>query len=210
MPIQRLVDNVLAVTKESVKTFTYESVNNIVRLINGVSALLLAILPGKTSILEGIHGWELRPTFRAPKLPRWMEDGASSFNQFIHNLSMDSDTSSSLDNSSDDEYYEDYIPGSPLSQSSRISRASSFTKHDRHQMNWIRCLLTCFLLPLKFFLGVPFWLFNLSSHRSYSAPSTPINRQPSHLHSPSRLQTLKDHFVQRATDRRRGVVEVQS
>lgn len=57
----------------SVKTFTYESLNHIVRLINGISALLLAILPGKTSILEGIHGWELRPTFRGPKFPRWME-----------------------------------------------------------------------------------------------------------------------------------------
>ncbi|CDO98462.1 unnamed protein product [Coffea canephora] len=206
MPIQRLVDNVLAVTKESVKTFTYESVNNIVRLINEVSALLLAVLPGQASILEGIHGWELRPTFRAPKLPRWMEEGASSFNQFIHNLSMDSDTTSSLDNSSDEEYYED-IPGSPLSQSSRTSRASSFRKHDRHQMTWIRCLFMYFLLPLKFFFGGPFWLFSLSSHGSNSAPSTPRNHRPSHLHSPRRLQTLKDHFIQRATDRRRGVVE---
>lgn len=57
----------------SVKTVTYEAVNNIVRFINGVSALLLAVLPGKASILEGINGWELRPTFRGPKLPRWME-----------------------------------------------------------------------------------------------------------------------------------------
>lgn len=57
----------------SVKTITYESLHNIVRFINGVSALLLSILPGKTSILEGIHGWELRPTFRGPRLPRWME-----------------------------------------------------------------------------------------------------------------------------------------
>lgn len=57
----------------SVKTITYESLNNVVRLINGVSAILLAILPGKASILEGIHGWELRPTFRGPRLPRWME-----------------------------------------------------------------------------------------------------------------------------------------
>ena len=55
------------------KTFTYESLNNIVRLINGVSALLLALLPGKANILEGIHGWELRPTFRGPRFPRWME-----------------------------------------------------------------------------------------------------------------------------------------
>ncbi|KAL3512281.1 hypothetical protein ACH5RR_024998 [Cinchona calisaya] len=207
MPIQRLVDNVLAITKESVKTFTYESLNNIVRLINGVSALLLAILPGKTSILEGIHGWELRPTFRGPKLPRWMGNGASSFNQFIHNLSVESDTSSSLDESSEEEYSDDYIPGSPLSQSSRVSRASSFTKYDKHRINWIRKLFMWFLLPLKFFLGIPVWLYSLSSSSSSSAPSTPRSPQPSPLHSPRRLQTLKDHFVQRATDRRRGVVE---
>ncbi|KAL6281560.1 hypothetical protein ACE6H2_018441 [Prunus campanulata] len=71
--MQRVVDNIIAVTKESVKTFTYESLNHIVRLINGVSALLLTFLPGKANILEGIHGWELRPTFRGPRFPRWME-----------------------------------------------------------------------------------------------------------------------------------------
>lgn len=57
----------------SVKTITYESVNSIVRIINGISALLLAVLPGKSSILEGIHGWELRPRVRGPRFPRWME-----------------------------------------------------------------------------------------------------------------------------------------
>ncbi|KAF2298784.1 hypothetical protein GH714_027554 [Hevea brasiliensis] len=71
--MQRFVDTVLAVTKESVKTFTYESLHNIVRLINGVSALLLTLLPGKANILEGLHGWELRPTVRGPRFPRWME-----------------------------------------------------------------------------------------------------------------------------------------
>ena len=55
------------------KTVTYESLHNIARLINGVSALLLTFLPGKGKILEGIHGWELRPTFRGPRFPRWME-----------------------------------------------------------------------------------------------------------------------------------------
>ncbi|CAI0450648.1 unnamed protein product, partial [Linum tenue] len=57
----------------SVKTFTYEALHNIVRLINGLSALLLAILPGKAKILEGIQGWELRPTVRGPRFPRWMK-----------------------------------------------------------------------------------------------------------------------------------------
>ncbi|KAL8492450.1 hypothetical protein ACS0TY_023870 [Phlomoides rotata] len=169
--MQRAVDNVLAITKESVKTITYESLNNVVRLINGFSALLLSILPGKASILEGIHGWELRPTFRGPRLPRWMENGVSSFNQFIHEFSVDSD-SSSVDYSSDVED-SDIYPGSPLSHSSRVSRESNYTRHNRSWMSWIR-----------------------SPARSGNHPSTP-----------RRLQSLKDHFVQRATDRRRGVVE---
>lgn len=71
--IRILIHFPVDIIARSVKTFTYESLNNVVRLINGVSAILLSILPGKASILEGIHGWELRPTFRGPRLPRWME-----------------------------------------------------------------------------------------------------------------------------------------
>ncbi|KAI9169936.1 hypothetical protein LWI28_019822 [Acer negundo] len=67
----------------SVKTFTFESLNNIVRLINGISAILLAFLPGKATIIEGIHGWELRPTFRGPRFPRWMENLPSEHNDFV-------------------------------------------------------------------------------------------------------------------------------
>ncbi|XP_021905478.1 uncharacterized protein LOC110820337 [Carica papaya] len=127
--MQRLVDNVLAVTKESVKTVTYESLNNIARVINGVSALLLTLLPGKASILEGIHGWELRPTFRGPRFPRWMENGVSSFNQFIHELSVDSDTSS-LDYSSGEDS-DGIYPATPSSRSSRFSRSSTFAKRSK-------------------------------------------------------------------------------
>nr|POF16027.1 lipase member n [Quercus suber] len=126
--LQRFVDNVLAVAKESVKTFTYESLNNIVRLINGVSALLLTILPGKAKILEGIHGWELRPTFRGPRFPRWMENGVSSFNQFIYELSVDSDTSSVDYSSAEEDSDRNIYPASPSSQSSRVSGAGTFTK----------------------------------------------------------------------------------
>ncbi|KAI3454898.1 hypothetical protein Pfo_011561 [Paulownia fortunei] len=204
--MQRVVDNVLAVTKESVKTFTYESLNNVVRLINGVSAMLLAILPGKASILEGIHGWELRPTFRGPRLPRWMENGVSSFNQFIHELSVDSDTSSSVDYSSDGED-SDIYPGSPLSQSSRVSRESSFTKLNRNWIYWIRFIISWILFPVKFLFGIPFYFFTSAFHMASKVPAMSENHHPSIAHSTRRLQTLKDHFVQRATDRRRGVVE---
>uniref|UniRef100_A0A5B6YR46 Partial AB-hydrolase lipase domain-containing protein n=2 Tax=Davidia involucrata TaxID=16924 RepID=A0A5B6YR46_DAVIN len=206
--MQRFVDNVLAVTKESVKTFTYESLNNIVRLINGVSALLLAILPGKTSILEGIHGWELRPTFRGPRLPRWMENGVSSFNQFIHELSVDSDTSSSVDYSSGEEDTDGSIhPASPLSQSSRVSRTSSFPKYDRRWTRFFRCIFSWILFPAKFLLEIPFRLYRTSYYRGSEAPTTTGSPRPSRLHSIKRAHILKDHVVQRATDRRRGVIE---
>ncbi|XP_042014928.1 lipase 3-like isoform X1 [Salvia splendens] len=202
--MQRAVDNVLAVTKESVKTITYESLHNIVRFINGVSALLLSILPGKTSILEGIHGWELRPTFRGPRLPRWMENGVSSFNKFIHEVSVDSDTSSTVDYSSDGEECDIYPP-SPLSQSSRVSRESIFTKQNRSWIWWIRFIISCVLYPVKLFFFLPLY-FIRSDFPTSKAPVRSGN-YPSVPQSPRRLQNLKDHFVQRATDRRHGVVE---
>ncbi|KAF5201630.1 Lipase member k [Thalictrum thalictroides] len=200
--MQRLVDDVLAVTKESVKTFTYESLNNIVRFINGVSAILLAFLPGKASILENMHGWELRPTFSGPRLPRWMENGVSSFNEFIHELSVDSDVSS-IEYSSDEEFYdEDSTPSTPQSQDSRASsasRARSFSKHDRHQTRWIRLLFAWILWPLTFILGIPFRLWS-------TTPSTSGSHEPK-LHPPMKFNFFKDPIIHRTTDRRRGVVE---
>lgn len=58
----------------SLKAVSQESFNNTIKLINGVSALILTFLPGKAKILEGVQGWELRPTLRAPRLPQWMEE----------------------------------------------------------------------------------------------------------------------------------------
>nr|CAD1834928.1 unnamed protein product [Ananas comosus var. bracteatus] len=165
--LQRFVDHVLAVTKESVKTVTYESLNSIARLINGVSALLLTILPGKANLLEGIHGWELRPTFRGPRLPRWMENGVSSFNEFIHELSVDSDTSSTTGSiSSEDDNDDNIYPASPLSQSSRLSRRGESV-----------------------------------------SPGNPETHQLLGRRIARRSFHIKDHVVQRTTDRRRGVFE---
>ncbi|CAJ1936925.1 unnamed protein product [Sphenostylis stenocarpa] len=204
--MQRFVDDVLAVTKESVKTFTYESLNNTVRLINGVSALLLTLLPGKANILAGIQGWELTPTFRGPRFPRWMENGVSSFNQFIHELSVDSDLSS-LEYSSGEEAeeyeedrdeYEEY-PQPPSSQSSGAS-GTTFTNYGGHQTGWI-------LVSIRFLLGIPFRLFQLvfsgvSKRRVISG-----YQHPSQPHSPNRVPSLKDQIIHRATDKRRGVIE---
>ncbi|KAJ7973899.1 Lipase [Quillaja saponaria] len=201
--MQRFVDNVLAVTKESVKTITYESLNNIVRLINGVSALLLTILPGKANILEGIHGWELRPTFRGPRLPRWMENGVSSFNQFIHELSVDSDTSSIDYSSGEEDSDGDIFPASPSSQSSRVSGGSTSDKYDRWWISSIRSTLLWILFPIRFFLGIPFRLLKSGS----KVPCVSGGDRRSRLHSIKKVQALKDHIVHRATDRRRGVIE---
>lgn len=204
--MQRFVDTVLAVAKESVKTFTYESLHNIARLINGVSALLLTILPGKANILEGIHGWELRPTFRGPRFPRWMENGVSSFNKFVHELSVNSDTSSP-DYSSAEEDCDGVYPASPSSYSSRVSRASSFTKNGEHWTGWIMLLFSWILFPVRFLLGIPLCICRLFYIRASTTPSTRGSHKPSRLHSLRRVYTMKDHVIHRTTDRRRGVIE---
>ncbi|KAJ4961380.1 hypothetical protein NE237_021290 [Protea cynaroides] len=205
--MQRLVDDSLAVIKESVKTFTYEAVNYIVRLINGVSALILTVLPGKATILEGIQDWELRPTFRGPRLPRWMENGVSSFNQFIHELSVNSDTDSSADSSSGEDSVEILYPVSPSSHASRASRASSFTKYDKHQTRLIKCLLLWGFWPATFVLGIPFRLYHSSGFWRSTTPGTPRTHQPSHSRSTKKSNSLKEHVFHRTTDRRRGVIE---
>ncbi|MQL79519.1 hypothetical protein Taro_011964 [Colocasia esculenta] len=191
----------------SVKTFTYESLNNIVRLINGISALLLALLPGKATILEGIHGWELRPTFRGPRLPRWMENGVSSFNQFIHELSVDSDASSSLDYTSGEEEDEDIFPASPLSYSSRLSHASSFSRYDRRLMCRIRCLLSYLMWPVTFVLCLPFIFYHSIRSRYEASSSNNTTETNPPCPGSKKSNHVKDHIVHRTTDRRRGVIE---
>ncbi|KAG2259504.1 hypothetical protein Bca52824_078798 [Brassica carinata] len=195
LQIRRIVDNALAVTKESVKTLTYESLNNIARSINGVSALLLTLLPGKASVLEGLHGWELRPTLRAPRLPRWMHNGVSSFNHFIHELSVDSDASSLDYSSGEDSDDAMSTPPSPLSQTSLRSWATLPANYESHWTEWITLILWWVLLPSRIFLWVPLHLLGLFSR-----------------HSPrpyfSKAVPGKEHHVpNRTTDRRRGVIE---
>ncbi|GLT44160.1 hypothetical protein SLA2020_180740 [Shorea laevis] len=204
--MQRAVDNVLAVTKESVKTFTYESLNNIVRFINGLSALLLTILPGKANILEGVQGWELRPTFRGPRFPRWMEKGASSFNQFIHELSVDSDTSS-VDYTSEENDFDEIYPASPTSQSSRVSRTSTQSNRGWHWTGWIAYMLSWMFLPAKLLLWIPFRLFCLFYMWRSRALATPQSPTSLHVRSIRKPRTPGDHVVHRPTDKRRGVIE---
>jgi hypothetical protein len=64
----------LLVICRSAKTVSQESFNSFVKIINGICAIWLAILPGKTSALEAVTGWEQYPTFRPPRMPKWMEE----------------------------------------------------------------------------------------------------------------------------------------
>ncbi|CAN7058767.1 unnamed protein product, partial [Brassica oleracea var. botrytis] len=204
--MQRFVDDALAVTKESVKTLTYESLNNFARFINGVSALLLTLIPGKASVLEGLHGWELRPTPRGPRLPRWMLNGVSSFNRFIHELSLDSDTSSLEYSSLEDDEEEDSdgisTPPSPLSQTSLRSWASLPEYYERHWTDWITFIVWLVLVPVRILLWVPFYLLRLFCRQD--SPMSPRRR----YRRSSRPIPGKEHHVPiRTTDRRRGVIE---
>eukprot|EP01018_Ginkgo_biloba_P026016 Gb_31536 [translate_table: standard] len=212
--MQRLVDSALAVAKESVKAFTQESFNNAVRLINGISALVLAVLPGKAGILEGIQGWELRPSFQAPRLPRWMEDGVSSFNQFIHDFSADSDSCTESEHGSgQEENDESTVPSSPSTQASHLSRASSFSRHEKHQKSMLKHFIGWILFPIKYILGI-----SQSSHNSsrsstrlggslFSSPSSTGSFRRMYGIASRRVNGVKDHIVHRTTDRRRGVIE---
>ena len=135
--------------------------------------------------------------------------GVSSFNQFIHELSVDSDTdTSSLDDLSGEEDSSEYeSAGSSVPPSPRSSR-SSFIKHSRRKMNCIQYIMMWVLFPFKLFLRIPVRLFQLAYSRVSKTPSISGGPRPSRLHSIKRAQSLKDHIIHRATDRRRGVIEV--
>ncbi|TVU33887.1 hypothetical protein EJB05_15701 [Eragrostis curvula] len=207
--LQEFVDNVIAVIKESVKTFTYEALNNIARFINGISALLLTLLPGKGNILEGISGWELKPALRGPRLPRWMESGVSSFNEFIHELSVDSDAESVADSIPGDDDNEEFVcPPSPLSQSSRLSHASSFGRRDRRMRRHVRYAVSWILWPLRFFLSLLFVLFNAIKFWIVRTPAKSTGSPHLSKTGPAKRSFhIRDQFLQRTTDRRRGVFE---
>ncbi|KAL4362680.1 hypothetical protein GQ457_04G038960 [Hibiscus cannabinus] len=204
--MRRLVDEALAITKELLKTFMYEFLNNIARLINGVSSLFLAIILGKANILEGVQGWELRPTFHGPQFPRWMENGVSSFNQLIHELSVDSDTSS-IDYSSEENDLDEAYPASPSSYGSRTSRKSFATNHAWHWTDWMACIFSWIFLPARLLLWMSFLLCRLLNIWGSRVSSDSRSPRHSNFHSFRKARTSKDHVVKRSIDRRRGVVE---
>ncbi|EOY20957.1 Alpha/beta-Hydrolases superfamily protein isoform 2 [Theobroma cacao] len=134
------------------------------------------------------------------------KDGVSSFNQFIHELSVDSDTSS-IDYSSGEDDLDGVYPASPSSYGSRISRTSTRIKNDWHWTDWMAFIFSWILLPARFLLGIPFLLFRLLNIWGPRASSDPGSPRPRHFHSFRKVHTPKDHVVHRTTDKRRGVIE---
>ncbi|XP_022137231.1 lipase member N isoform X2 [Momordica charantia] len=136
-----------------------------------------------------------------------MENGVSSFNQFIHELSVDSDESS-LDYSSGEEdtfANANEYPASPSSHSSRgsRSRASVHVKNVWHWTERIKGIFLWILLPAKFLLGIPFRICHFFFIKWAGSSSIPGSPWP----SIKRVHSHKDHVVHRTTDRRRGVIE---
>ncbi|KAL2635488.1 hypothetical protein R1flu_006967 [Riccia fluitans] len=218
--MQRLVDTVLGVVKESLKTFSQESFNNTVKLINGFSAIILSVLPGNAKALEGVAGWELHPTFRAPRIPKWMEQRVSSFNQFIHDFDFDStESDDESEYATDMEDYVSSMPSSPTSQASRLSRTNSFSRfgHERRS-SWIKRLVRKLTWPIRWILGMTVGLKRQPNSGNYT-PKGHHNLTPQRTTSSERIKTMyslaskhfsgvKDQLAHRTTDsRRRGVIE---
>ena len=133
--------------------------------------------------------------------------GVSSFNRFIHELSLDSDTSileySSLEDDEEEDSDGISTPPSPLSQTSLRSWASLPEYYESHWTDWITFIVWLVLLPARILLWVPFYLLRLFCRQD--SPMSPRRR----YRRSSRPIPGKEHNVPiRTTDRRRGVIEV--
>ncbi|KAL8124139.1 hypothetical protein AgCh_011954 [Apium graveolens] len=172
---------------------------------------MLTIIPGKASILEGMQGWELRPIVRGPRLPRWMENGASSFNHFIHELAVDSDECSSVDYLSEEDNSDDsFSPSTPLSQRSRVLKSTSIGRRGRRRGRRSRCfrfILAWLLFPARLMIRILFYIFRVSPSRSLNVATVSDNVPPKDSSTSKKATTPKDHIVQHATDKRRGLIE---
>ncbi|XP_010537435.1 PREDICTED: gastric triacylglycerol lipase-like isoform X2 [Tarenaya hassleriana] len=135
-----------------------------------------------------------------------MHNGVSSFNQFIHELSVDSDTSS-LDYSSGEDS-DGMYPASPSSHSSRLSWASISANYESHWTDWITSILWWLLLPARIMLWIPLYMLQLLYRRSSRTPMSPGRNRHSSRTGFSKTNSAKEHHVpNRTTDRRRGVIE---
>ncbi|AEE35525.1 alpha/beta-Hydrolases superfamily protein [Arabidopsis thaliana] len=135
-----------------------------------------------------------------------MHNGVSSFNEFIHELSVDSDTSSLEYSSGEDS--DGPLPPSPSSQSSRLSWASTSASSENHWTEWITFILWWLMFPVRILLWIPQYIISLFYKRSSRIPASPRRHQHSSRPRISKTNSSKDHDVpNRTTDRRRGVIE---
>lgn len=134
--------------------------------------------------------------------------GVSSFNEFIHDLSIDSDDSSSLDYSSAEDDLNEDICHSPLSQGSRISQTSSFSRHRKHRTTWMALIISWILIPIKLLLALLSYLLFFPFSLKEGSPANSKAQKFPHVNSLKKMQTLRDRFIQQTMDRRRGVIEV--
>lgn len=132
----------------------------------------------------------------------------SSFNHFVHELSVNYDSTSSVDYSSEDDIddYDDanICPATPFTPNLKFSRATSFVKRERNRRHWIISIIMFLLIPARIFLAIPCYICKKIFHRGGTAHTTNHRRVQSQLSAKKAL----DHCVQRATDRRRGIIEV--
>lgn len=139
--------------------------------------------------------------------------GVSSFNRFIHELSLDSDTSSleysSLEDEEELEEESDGIstPPSPLSQTSLRSWASLPEYYESHWTDWITFMVWLVLLPARILLWVPFYLLRLLCGQDHSPMMMMSPRRRYRRSSRVPIPGKEHHVPNRTTDRRRGVIE---
>ncbi|CAN1788077.1 Lipase lipl-1 [Linum perenne] len=195
--------------RRSVKTITYESLHNIVRLINGLSALLLTILPGKAKILEGIQGWELRPTVRGPRFPRWMKNGVSSFNKFVHELPTDSDDDNDTLNNDPIINEEDkgIHSGSPLYHRRPLQVRTSKKQMRNNASSGIIALMYSWVqIPFKLLVTIPLFIFHILYDRKMTTRTHKASSSSCSTPTP-KGHASRDQVIHRATDKRRGIIE---
>lgn len=117
---------------------------------------------------------------------------------------MDSDTSSLEYSSGEDS--DGALPASPSSHSSRFSWASTSANPESHWTEWITLVLWWLIFPLRILLWIPQYFMRLFFKRSSRISMSPRRTSRPRI---CKTNSSKDHDVpNRATDRRRGVIEV--
>lgn len=98
-----------------------------------------------------------------------------------------------------------FIPGSPNSQASYLSRTSSFYRYERRCTRIWKYFFSWIVWPLNLLISIPWLIYHYTLGFRTSRISN--RRQYADLHVKG-INSVKHNVVHRATDRRRGVIEV--